>query len=258
MLILENINCSYGNKTILSDVCLTIRQKQLTCLLGKNDVGKTTLFKTMLGLLSVQKGKIHFNGKNIQTFTHKETARLISYAPRAHAIPFPFKVIDVVLMEQFVHSDGLFSRPQKQNVNIAMHSLEILGIGNLANKCFSKISGGQKQMVLIARALAQQPKFIAMDEPTANLDIGNSIRVMKIAQELKNQVFGVIMNTHAPEQALQFADDVVLLDKGGVIKTGTPDAILNPRIISELFNTPVEIVEAITSKGKKREILLTV
>jgi iron complex transport system ATP-binding protein len=160
-------------------------------------------------------------------------------------------------MGQFVHTSGIIGRPAKQNIDVAIGCLQALGIEGLTYKSFSKISGGEKQMVLIARAMAQKPKFIAMDEPTANLDLGNQVRVLKVAKTLKQKGYGIIMNTHSPEQALQFADKLIMLGKGKVIRIGKPSEIIKPEIVSELYNTPVELVETYTSAGEPRKILLT-
>ncbi len=257
MITLNDLSCGYGNKKILTGLNLTLKEGQLTCLIGKNGVGKTTLFKTLLGLIPAIGGQICIDGRQIQSFSCSQLARQISYVPQAHGTPFPFSVLDVVLMGQYVHTSGFWGKPKKQNLDMAMESIHSLGIEALAHTKFSRISGGEKQMVLIARAMAQQPRFIAMDEPTANLDLGNQVRVLKVAQILKEKGYGVIMNTHSPQQALQFADNLVMLKKGGVAHVGMPSEILQPDTLSELYKIPVELVEAQTSTGESRKILLT-
>lgn len=257
MIKLENITCGYGKKSILSDINLTINKAELTCLIGKNGVGKTTLFKTILGILPQLKGSITFDGTVTNGLTSLEQAKYISYVPQAQGSPFSFSVLDVVLMGQFAHNSGFFAKPSKKSVEIAMECLQILGIEKLTRKNFSRISGGQRQMVLIARAMAQQPQFIAMDEPTSNLDLGNQMRVLKMTQILKEKGYGVIMNTHSPEQALQFGDKVIMLNSNSAARVGVPSDIIQSDTISELYSTPVEIVEAISSKGDRRKLLLT-
>ena len=258
MIKVEDVYCGYGKKVVLSDVNLTVHRAELTCFLGENGSGKTTLFKTILGLLPVCKGEISFDGKKLNQLSYKDIARLISYVPQAHKSPFPLQVIDVVLMGQYVHTPGMAGKPNKQNIEIAMNCIKILGIEKLTYRNFNQISGGEKQMVLIARAMAQQPEFIAMDEPTASLDIGNSMKVMNIARTLKEKGYGVIMTTHSPEQARQFADKVIMLKNRTVFKTGSPDEILNSSILSELYNTPIEMAETTISNGKKRKLLVTI
>lgn len=258
MITLNNICCGYGHKEVLRNVSFTLKEAKFTCLLGKNGVGKTTLFKTILGLLPIKGGEILYNGLPSSNFTAKEFAQFISYVPQAHGTPFPFSVLDVVLMGQYAHSKSMFEKPKTKHVEIAKECIQTLGIEKLTQKNFSKISGGEKQMVLIARAMAQQPKFIAMDEPTSNLDMGNQVRVMQLTQLLTENGYGVIMNTHSPQQVMEYADEVVLLNEGTVSHKGKPEEVLNAHTVSDLYNTPMEIVEAHTSLGNKRKVLLTV
>lgn len=257
MIKLENVQCGYGNKTVLSDITVTIEKGKLTCLLGKNGVGKTTLFKTILGVLPLQGGTIYYNDKTRNHFNAKEFARFISYVPQAHGTPFPYKVFDVVLMGQYANSTSFTGRPNNKSKEIVWMCIEMLGIEHLAAKQFSKISGGEKQMVLIARAMAQQPFFIAMDEPTSSLDLGNQTKVMQQAKMLTEKGFGVIMNTHSPQQALQFADNAILLNNGKIDKCGMPEDILHTASVSSLYETSLEIIEAQTSSGMKRKVLIT-
>ncbi len=258
MIHLNNLSCGYGTKRVLKDLNFSIKRGELTCIIGKNGVGKTTLFKSILGLLPAMEGEININGKGINSYSVKELAQQISYVPQAHNTPFPLSVFDVVLMGQFAHRQGLFSKTSRESRRIAMECIEMLGIGKLKNKNFSKLSGGEKQMVLIARAMAQQPTFIAMDEPTANLDLGNQVKVLKAALMLKESGYGVIMNTHSPEQALQYADALIMLEDGGVAKSGLPTDIIKSDVVSRLYNTPIELVETFTSAGESRRVLLTI
>jgi len=257
MIELRKLSCGYGKKPVLSDVNLVINKGELTCVLGKNGSGKTTLFKTILGLLPSLGGEILYDGKILTSYSGKGVAHLISYVPQAHGTPFPFTVLDVVLMGQYIHTSGIFGKPQKQNIEKAIKCLEVLGIEHLKYKNISKISGGEKQMVFIARAIAQEPSFIIMDEPTANLDMGNSIKVMKVAQLLKQKGYGVIMNTHMPDQALQFADKVIMIKDGKISDIGDPQHVLKSNTLTDLYNTPIEIIEGYTSKGKARKLLVT-
>ncbi len=256
MIKLKDLSCGYGSKVVLSDVNLMIYKGELTCILGKNGTGKTTLFKTILGLLPSINGSIFYHDKPIKHHTHKQIASYISYVPQAHSTPFPYSVIDVVLMGQYIHTNGFIGKPNKRNKEIAYHCLKVLGAEKLTYKNFSKISGGEKQLVLIARAMAQQPKFIAMDEPTANLDMGNSLHVMKVAHKLKKQGYGVIMNTHSPEQAFHFADKVIMLKNGTVSSIGNTEEVLKADALSDLYNTPIELVEALTSSGEIKKLLV--
>lgn len=253
-----DLHCGYGKKNILSDININIKKGEITCILGRNGAGKTTLFKTILGLIPPLQGTITFNGKPIQMFSQKELAKEISYVPQAHGTPFPFSVKDVVTMGQFAHTSGLFGMPDKQNKEIAIECIHTLGIKDLGNRSFSELSGGEKQMVLIARAMAQQPKFIAMDEPTSNLDIGNQIKVMKIALQLKEKGYGLIINTHSPEHVMNYADKVVLLKDGKIKAEGDPAKIMNSALVSEIYNTRVELLVAQKSCGGTAKVCVAV
>ena len=257
MIELKNISCGYGKKQVLSSVNLKIEEGKITCLLGQNGAGKTTLFKTIMGLLSPLNGTVFLNKKPLSHYTQKELARFFSYVPQAHNTPFPFTVSEVVLMGQYACSGGLLRLPRKENRKIATDCIHMLGIEKLKDNYFSTLSGGEKQLVLIARAMAQQPVFIAMDEPTSNLDMGNQVRVIKIAGMLKKQGYGIIMNTHAPEQALNFADHVILLKDGKVRKAGNPSQVLDSNMISEIYNTCIELVAAQTRNGDIRQVCIS-
>lgn len=256
MITLDNIKCGYGKKVILKNISSTINKGEITCLLGKNGAGKTTLFKTILGILPVLSGDICYDNKPFQSFNSKEFARYISYVPQAHGTPFSFSVFDVVLMGQYASSDNIWGKPGKKSSEIAIESLHSLGIIHLKDKTFSKLSGGEKQMVLIARAMAQQPEFIAMDEPTANLDMSNQIKVLQLANLLKNKGYGVIMNTHDPDQALNYADKVILLQNGKIMVCGEPKNVINSNTISELYDTDIEIISAITQSGNCKTVCI--
>lgn len=256
MLKLENIDCGYGKKRILQNVNLSINSGEITCILGENGAGKSTLFKTILGLLPPLKGSVSFNDVLLNTCTQKDVAKIISYVPQAHGAPFNFTVFNIVLMGQYVHTRGLFSIPTKKNKQAAKDAIQLLGIGSLSNKIFSKLSGGEKQMVLIARAIAQQPRFIAMDEPTSNLDMKNQAKVMEIVDLLKQKGFGIIMNTHVPEQAFNYADQIILLKDGKVRKAGTPQEIMNSELISEIYNTKLELADVFMKNGENRKVCI--
>jgi len=258
MIVFNNITCGYGNTAVLSGIVAQIRAREVTCLLGKNGVGKTTLFKTVLGLLPLIGGSIQYSGKNRGELSARQFARYISYVPQAHSNPFPFSVAEVVLMGQFAHSEGRLglANPGTKQQDIAERCLVQLGIEYLKHRIFSSLSGGEKQMVLIARAMAQQTEFIAMDEPTSNLDLCNQMRVMQVVAKLKQCGYGVIINTHSPQHALQYADQVLLLKEGALHKAGSPETVITGASLSDLYGVPIEIVEACTAEGHTRKILV--
>jgi iron complex transport system ATP-binding protein len=254
MIQLENLTCGYGSKVVLKDVNFQISEGRMTCLLGKNGTGKTTLFKTILGILAPLRGKVFIDGRPLKSYPPKVLSQLISYVPQAHGTPFPFTVFEVVLMGQFSATEGFWHLPGRKHKAVALRVLQQLHIAKLRNRQFSTLSGGEQQLVLIARALAQQPRYIAMDEPTSNLDLGNQLQVMKMASWLRDEGYGVLMNTHNPEQALNYADQVILLRNGKVRKTGNPRQVLNSQMISEIYSADIELVEACTASGLRRRV----
>ena len=258
MIAIKNLAAGYGKKHILSNIYVDINEGEFTCLLGKNGTGKTTFFKTLLGLIPSLQGNIYYKGQNMLDLKPAEQANIISYVPQAHGTPFPYKVIDVVIMGQYTHTKSWFGKPNKENRHVAMACLEELSIQHLAHKTFSKISGGEKQMVMIARAMAQRPKFIAMDEPTSNLDLGNQQQVLNTVMKLRDSGYGVIMNTHSPEQALNYADKVILLKNGKIAACGKPTKVLNSELVSNLYNTNIEMVKTKTGDGCTRHFCIAI
>ena len=165
---INNVSCGYHHGTVVKDISVGLTSGEILCVLGPNGVGKTTLFKTILGFLRPQGGEILLDGENVRTWPRRRLAMVIGYVPQAHTPAFPFRVLDVVLMGRTAHI-GLAASPAKADVAVAETALDVLGVSFLRDRIYTEISGGERQMVLIARALAQQPRFLVMDEPTANL-----------------------------------------------------------------------------------------
>jgi iron complex transport system ATP-binding protein len=235
--------CGYGSRTVLRDISFSVREGEVLCLLGPNGVGKTTLFKTILGFLKLQGGEILLNGENIRQWSRERLARAIGYVPQAHTPPFPFTVLDVVTMGRTAHL-GAFASPAKQDVKIAEQALETLNIGFLRNRIYTEISGGERQMVLIARALTQEPEILVMDEPTSNLDFGNQIRVLEQINELARNGLGVIMTSHFPNHAFLCSTKIVLLQKENQYLVGAADEVVTEENLKAAYDINVKIISA--------------
>ncbi|MDO4554929.1 MAG: ABC transporter ATP-binding protein [Lachnospiraceae bacterium] len=164
---ITNLSCGYGTKTVLKDVSFFLNPGEIFCILGPDGIGKTTLFKTLLGLLPPVSGNILIHDTPLSHFSNREKAQLMAYVPQSHTPPFPYTVHQVVVMGRTAYL-GLFRAPGKKDIQIADNILEMLGIVSLRDRIYTELSGGERQMVLIARALAQQPDILLMDEPTAD------------------------------------------------------------------------------------------
>ncbi|SNX54951.1 ABC transporter ATP-binding protein [Thermoanaerobacterium sp. RBIITD] len=237
---IKNVFCGYGTKIVVKDFSIQVSSGEILCLLGPNGVGKTTLFKTILGFLKLQGGEIVLNGENIKYWSRKKLAKTIGYVPQAHTPPFPFSVLDVVVMGRTAHL-GVFSSPSKEDVAIAEEALETLGVSFLKDRIYTEISGGERQMVLIARAITQQPDILVMDEPTANLDFGNQIRVLEQIKRLAQKGLGVIMTSHFPDHAFLCSTKVALMQRNNVFTVGYADDVVTEENLRSAYGVNVKI-----------------
>ena len=239
--------CGYRSKTILSGISFDVSSGEILCLLGPNGVGKTTLFKTILGFLQLKGGSITVDGDDIRRWPRRKFAQAIGYVPQAHTPPFPFTVENVVTMGRTAHL-GTFATPSKEDRKIALEAMETLEIDFLKDCIYTEISGGERQMVLIARALTQQPSMLVMDEPTSNLDFGNQMRVLRQIKQLAKNGLGVVMTSHFPDHAFLCATKVALLRHDG-FDIGSPDEIMTEEKLCRVYGINVKIANAHADDG---------
>lgn len=239
---IRDVSFAYGKKTheVLKKVSFSANEGDLLAVLGPNGVGKSTLFKCVLGFMKNYSGTILLNGKDIKSLTHKEISKQIAYIPQSTHPVFNYEVLDVVLMG-LTSSLKLLASPKQEHIVEAREALESLGIGHLEHAGYGEISGGERQLVLIARALVQKSKILIMDEPTANLDYGNQFRVMQRVSGLAKDGYTVILSTHNPDHALLYANRVVMMYGGKIIAEGTPEDVLNAGIIKDVYGVDVHI-----------------
>lgn len=230
----------YPGHPVGRGVSMNVSAGEVVCLLGPNGGGKTTLFKTLLGLLRLQGGTVTLDGVDIARRTPRDMARSVSYVPQAHEGYFPFTVRDVVLMGRTAHV-GLFATPSKTDRERAENALEEAGISHLADAIYTRISGGERQLTLIARALAQDARIMVLDEPTASLDFGNQVRVLECILALAGRGMGILLSTHNPDHALVCADRVILLHGGCILETGPPRDVITPDNLRKLYGVEVDV-----------------
>ncbi len=231
----------YPAREIGRGIELALQAGEVMALLGPNGHGKTTLLKTMLGLLPARGGSLRLDGQALETLGAGARARALGYVPQAHAGTFAFSVAEMVLMGRTAHA-GLFAAPSAHDRTVARAMLERLGIAALAERPYTEISGGERQLALVARALAQEPRYIILDEPTASLDFGNQGKVMAQIRRLAAEGLGVLFTTHDPNQALRYADRVMLLRDGRALASGPAAALLTQDNLVALYGSAVEIV----------------
>jgi iron complex transport system ATP-binding protein len=230
----------YPEHPVGRDVSLAIEPGAVLCLLGPNGCGKTTLFKTLLGLLPAQGGQVTLDGDDIARLARAEIARRIAYVPQAQSGLFPYTALDFVLMGRTAHR-SLFSGPTHEDRFIARRALDELGIGDLADRDVTRLSGGQRQLAVVARAIAQAAPLIVMDEPTAALDFGNQVVVLGEVRRLAERGNGVVLSTHDPDHAFAVASTVALMRDGAIIASGPPETALTAERLRDVYGVDVTI-----------------
>jgi len=238
----KDISFGYTEKIILKDISFNIQKGEITSILGPNGSGKSTLIRLMLGFLNPVGGNIQIDGRNILNIGYKELALKIAYVPQIHKTAFPYTVLDVVLMGRIPHK-SFFFKYSKDDLRIAHGAMERMSIGHLAEKPYTDISGGERQLAIIARALAQGAMTFIMDEPAGGLDYGNQLKLLEEIVKLSREGYTFIKSTHSPEHALWISNRVIMIKDCGIFADGKPrDVICNENLYT-LFGAKVDIIK---------------
>ncbi len=242
----NNLTFSYGRRNILEGVSFDIPDSCLCTILGANGSGKTTMFKCILGMLKKYTGEIKIDGVPTKELTARQLAHKVAYIPQIHETTFDYSVRDMVLMGTD-HTLAPLAVPGKEQIEKAKEAIEKVGLSDKAHKFFTRLSGGEQQLVLIARALAQGSKTLLMDEPTSALDYGNQNLIMEQVSNLAKDGYCIFVSTHAPQHALWYADKIIALKDHVIVADGSIE-ILDEELIKSLYGLDTKFLE--TEEGK--------
>jgi iron complex transport system ATP-binding protein len=244
----RQLACGYDKKTVIDNISLEISTQETLCLLGPNGVGKTTFFKTLLGFMPPQGGGITIDGEDLKRMSIRERARMMAYVPQAHEVPFAFSVQEVVVMGRYLYVDSLRG-PSRSDWDRVGECLRDLGIEHLRNRIFTQLSGGERQLVLFARALAQEAHFLVLDEPASNLDYGNQMQVIRQVNRLRECGKGIVMTTHSPDHALQCGTKVAIFHRNQPVEVGSPLEVINSSMMYRLYGEHVHMHDIHRKQG---------
>lgn len=242
MLSVGSLSFSYGTAPVLRDVTFSVQKGMFLSVLGPNGVGKSTLFRCILGILPGYTGTITVEGENTRTLSRRKMAQKIAYIPQIHRPTFGYSVLDTVLMGT-AQQIGAFAQPGEDQITVAHAAMERMGIERLAERNFAHLSGGEQQLVLVARAIAQRADILVMDEPTSALDYGNQLRVLKQVRTLSDEGYTILLSTHNPQHALSFAGQILALSAGQIVAFGKPEEVLTAELIHLLYDVDVEFAQ---------------
>ncbi|MDD1762673.1 MAG: ABC transporter ATP-binding protein [Methanothrix sp.] len=230
----KDLQFQYGMQPVLKDISFQVGQGQLCGLFGPNGCGKTTLFKCCLKFLKNQGGQIKVDGQDIKNLRIEEMAKLVAYVPQEHKPPFPYLVKDVVLMGRTPRLKSLFGT-NKEDRQKALGALKLLGLLEIADKPYNQLSGGQRQMVLIARAVAQETPLMFLDEPTSALDFSNQIRIWRIMKQIAESGVTILACSHDPNHVSWYCDRVVVMNHNHILREGPPQEVITETVLDEIY-----------------------
>ncbi|MFA5002307.1 MAG: ABC transporter ATP-binding protein [Methanolinea sp.] len=235
---------------VFSDVSFSIGQGEIFTLIGPNGTGKSTLIRCIGGLLTAHSGEILIEGEAISRMETARTARIIGYVPQTHLPTFPFPVREVVVMGRTPHM-GMFSSPSDADMRIAEDAMDTVGLSHLEDRPCTEISGGEWQLVLIARAMTQEPRILLLDEPTSHLDLGNQMKILHTIKRLSGKGLAILLATHFPDHAFLISGRVGVMKDGGIPLLGSPEEVITEETMRSVYGVNVRI-STLTGDGGRR------
>lgn len=239
----KDIDFTYptSKRKILHKCCFDLHEGELLSILGPNGAGKSTLLNCACDLLTPQSGIILLDNQNIKRLQRKDIAKVIGYVQQTQSSTFSYTVFDYVLMGRAA-TIGTFCKPSKADYDFVSSVLKLMKLDYLSNSLVTEISGGERQQAAIARAIAQNPKAIFFDEPTAHLDYGNQIKTLQLIASLREKGFAIVMTTHNPDHCMMLGGTVAILDREGNLKTGPCEKIMTEQRLKRVYNTDLKLV----------------
>ncbi len=258
MLTAETLRFAFPDGRVLLDgVGFSLRPGVPLVLLGPNGTGKTTLLRCLLGLERLSGGRVLVEGRDLAGLGSAEAARAMAYVPQASEATFAFRAFDIVLMGRNPHL-GFMAGPGAADRAAAEAAMARLGISALAGRAFNELSGGERQLVLVARALAQGSRVLVMDEPCASLDLGNQMRILGVVRALADAGYGILLTTHHPDHAFLLEGEVGLLQDGRMLGPAAPAALLRAETLEALYGTPIEVMAVDAGRARGQTLCVPV
>lgn len=245
----DNLNFArHRHAPVLEGVSLRLAVGEVLCLLGANGAGKSTLLQCLLGIQTGWRGEVRITGRPARSMARSELARLMAYVPQAAHTALSFTVGQAVMMGRTPHL-AIGASPAKGDRQAVEEALATVGIVGLRDRSFTELSGGERQLALLARALAQDAPIILLDEPTSSLDLGNQGRVLRIVRDLAGRGRSILMTSHLPEHAFLLGGKVAMMQRGSIIAAGDPAAICTEALLSDLYQAPIRLLTGDTKGG---------
>lgn len=242
LLTFRHVNFGYAEsgKTVLRQLSLDIQPGTVTAILGPNGVGKTTLLHLALGWLKPQEGVILLDGQPLNQYSRRAVGQWMALVPQTERISFEYSILDYVVLGRTPYLAPL-AMPTPDDYRMGMEAIEQVGLGAMAQRAVTTLSGGERQLVLVARALVQQPRLLVLDEPMSHLDLANKARLIQLLNELVAQGMTLLLTTHEPDVAAAVASHLVLMTAGRVFRAGTLADVLTSENLTSTYGIPVRV-----------------